>query len=74
MYRRNEKISAKHAENMSKFVKEGDGGAKGTSRSGKCKISKRSKIEKCVDCFSAHGTHSEIWAGGPQTNIDINDF
>ena len=58
----------------SKFFTEGDGGAKDTSRSGRCKISKRSKVEKCVDCFSAHGTHSEkkcdTWAkarGGNRT-------
>ena len=47
-------------------------GPNDTSKSGRCKISKRSKIEKCVDCFSAHGTHSEkkcdTWAKAMEGN------
>ena len=45
MYNRNERISRESYENASKIFSEGDGGAKDTSRSGSCKISKRSKIE-----------------------------
>ena len=64
--------SVREPSRKSKFFTEGDGEAKDTSRSGKCKISKRSKIEKCVDCFSAHGTHSEkkcdTWAKAREGN------
>ena len=59
MCSRNERKSRKSYEKVSKFLSEGDGGAKDISKSGSCKISKRSKIEKCVDCLCAHGSHSE---------------
>ncbi len=61
----------KNYEKVSKLFSEGDGGAKDTSRSGSCKISKRSKIEKCVDCLCAHGSHSEkcdTWAKARERN------